>query len=362
MNRDFYLDLARAGTRMPLGTDLVLHEHADADAIRHDGPRLGEVILEAAQRYRTPLAVPLMDLTLEKAAIVELLGVAEEGEFHFESTPDEAPVNRFCQRLAGPLPACEQTYVDAIGHVARANTVLAVGMCIGPVSLMTKLLADPITPITMAGGGASGEDEPEVRRMEVALDLATRTVLRVIEAQIAVGAKAVMIAEPAANMVYFSPRQIRRGADVFERYALAPNRQVRAALARHGVDLLFHCCGELIDEMVRGFASLDPAVLSLGSSRTLWQDAALVPPSTVLFGNLPSKRFYSDTLITVDQVRQMSAELIARMRAVGHPFILGTECDVLHVPGCEHSLRAKVKAMLAVRSGDAATEKGVRTT
>ena len=122
--------------------------------------------------------------------------------------------------------------------------------------------------------------------------------------------------------------------------------EAAAELKENGVELFFHCCGELIDEMVVAFTSLDPAVLSLGSSRVLWQDAALVPKTTILYGNLPSKKFYSPTLFTRTQVSDGSRELIARMREIDHPFILGTECDVLHVPGCECTIRDKLDAIM----------------
>jgi hypothetical protein len=86
-------------------------------------------------------------------------------------------------------------------------------------------------------------------------------------------------------------------------------------------------------------------MLSLGSSRRLWEDAALVPKQTVLFGNLPSKRFYADDL-TCAMVRQQAGELCERMKAAHHPFILGSECDVLSVPGREEAIQSKVEAML----------------
>ena len=41
IDRSYLLDLAKRGLRMPIGTDLVLHEHSDAKAIATDGPRLG---------------------------------------------------------------------------------------------------------------------------------------------------------------------------------------------------------------------------------------------------------------------------------------------------------------------------------
>ena len=123
-------------------------------------------------------------------------------------------------------------------------------------------------------------------------------------------------------------------------------RRIKAFLDERGVDLIFHCCGELTDQMVQQYASLEPVILSLGSSRVLWEDARLVPKHVVLYGNLPSKRFYSDELVTREQVEQLSCELIARMREVGHPFILGSECDVLSVEGCEQTIKEKVQAFI----------------
>jgi uroporphyrinogen-III decarboxylase len=171
-------------------------------------------------------------------------------------------------------------------------------------------------------------------------------IARYHDAQIDAGAKAVIVCEPAANIVYFSPLQLRRTWGVFERLVMEPNRRLRERLAARGVDLIFHDCGELEDGMVERFATLDPAVLSLGSSRKLWEDARLVPKTTVLYGNLPSKKFYSDGLVDVAGVKAMTAELDSRLRATGHPYILGSECDVLSVAGCEDCIAAKVRAML----------------
>jgi uroporphyrinogen-III decarboxylase len=135
------------------------------------------------------------------------------------------------------------------------------------------------------------------------------------------------------------------GSDVFDRYVVAPNRRIRDLLGSLGADLFFHCCGEVTERMVRAFAGLDPAILSLGSSRKLWEDAALVPPSTVLYGNLPSKKFLLDELPR-EEVRKLARELLARMRAAGRPFILGSECDVLSVPGYHDVILEKVTAFL----------------
>ena len=75
MQRRFYLDLADAGLAMPIGTDLVLRAQPDAEAILLDGTRLGQVLEQAARRFDTPLALPTMDLELEKQFLLQTLGV-----------------------------------------------------------------------------------------------------------------------------------------------------------------------------------------------------------------------------------------------------------------------------------------------
>ena len=60
MDRKYYLDLAASELKMPIGTHLVLHEHADHAIIPDDGRRLGGVIEEAARRFHCPMALPLM--------------------------------------------------------------------------------------------------------------------------------------------------------------------------------------------------------------------------------------------------------------------------------------------------------------
>lgn len=349
MQRERYLDLAARGLRMPIGTDLLLHEQADPEAVMHDGAALGAVVVEAARRYGTPLAMPLMDLRIEKAAMLRALGVADADidAWHFTATPDDGAFDRIEKHLSFTAHARPLANVRAIEHVARHRDLVPVGMAIGPFSLMTKLLADPITPVYLAGSGLTAAEDEEVRCVERVLELATRVVLRSIDAQLDAGAQAVCICEPAANTVYLSPNQLASGSDLFERYVMSFNRRVKARIAQRGADLIFHDCGELLDDMIRQFATLDPAILSLGSSRKLWQDARLVPRSIVLYGNLPSKRFYDDALVSVADATRMSSELLERMQDVGHPFILGSECDVLSVKGCHETIKAKVAAMLA---------------
>ncbi len=351
MNRDFYVDLGHKGLRMPIGADLVLHEKSDPAAVLTDGEALGKVVEETARRYRTPLAFAHMDLQLEKTVMLDILGVpaSEIALFHFDGDPGPEAASRLRDGLCRPLHPAFRAHIESVGYIARRTDLVPIGMTIGPFSLMTKLLKDPITPIYLAGSGMTGGDDPDVALVERALELSLQVVLFSVEAQVRAGAKAVFMAEPAANLVYVSPKQIEAGSDIFDRYPMAADRQVKALLDRHDVDLVFHCCGELNDYMVAKFAALRPVILSLGSSRRLWEDARLVPKDIVLFGNLPSKHFYSDAVITRDQVEEQACELLYRMREAGHPFILGSECDILNVPGATATICGKVEAFVGCR-------------
>lgn len=339
VQRSFYLDLAASGHRAPIGTHLVLHTRKDADAVILDGLALGGVVAETAERFQTPLAIPLMDLTLEKAALLGGLGVApsETDAFHFNEPPADPGKLQITPRMRATC--------DAIHHVATKTSLLPIGMGIGPFSLMTKLVKDPITPVFLAGSGMALEEEPEIGIVESCLEVGTELILAYLAAQAEAGAKAIIVCEPAANLVYFSPNQLGESFEIFDRYVMEPMRRIKAMLYARGVDLIFHDCGELTNEMVARFSTLDPAVMSLGCSRRLWDDAALVAKSTVLYGNLPTKRFYSPQL-TVADVENLSLELLEKMSATGHPFILGSECDVLSVPGSEEEILSKVDAFM----------------
>ena len=352
MDRKFYLELAQHGARLPIGTHLVLHEKADHEEIIHDGARLGDVMIEAAHHYKSPLAIPLMDLALEKESLLTLLGVPAEAreKFHFAALPESGALEKV-KTDPFMIPRMNAT-CDAVRHVAGLEAqegVVSLGMGIGPFSLMTKLLSDPITPVFLAGSGLTAEDEEDVALLECVMDLSTEIIIRYLAEQAKAGAKAIIVCEPAANLVYFSPNQLAEGSDVFERFVMQPNLKIKESLDALGVDLIFHDCGELTDDMVKSFNRLRPVILSLGCSRTLWKDAALIGKDIVLYGNLPSKKFYSDEAVSTADVEHMTRELILKMRECGHPFILGTECDVLSVPGREETIRRKVDAMMSYK-------------
>lgn len=349
MERKFYLDLAAQGLSMPIGTDLVLKEKADHEARLLDGKLLGEVIVEAAKRFNTPLAFPLMDLAVEKEWMLSIAGIpAEEIEtYHFATCPDDSLMDKIKSGFRAAATPRINANCDALKFASAQKDIVPVGMAIGPFSLMTKLIADPITGVYLAGMGMTPDDDPEVALIEAALELSTEAIIASIRLQVAAGAKAICLCEPAANLVYLSPKQLEEGSDIFDRYVMKYNYRIRAVLKELDADLIFHDCGELTDGMVKSFDGLDPAIMSLGSPRTLWKDAALVSKKTVLFGNLPSKKFYSDKDMPESIVRSLAKELRSRMKDAGHPFILGSECDVLSVPGARDTIMSKVNALIS---------------
>lgn len=349
MDRDFYLNLASNGLRLPIATHLVLHENPDVEQVLLKGEELGKSIMETAKRYKSPLAVPLMDLSLEKDALLALLNIPEHEreKFHFNEAGDPAFVKTVAS--APFMTSRMMATCDAVRYVAereKQTGIFSLGMGIGPFSLMTKLLSDPITPVFLAGSGLTADDEEDVALLEWVMELTVQIIIRYLTAQSKAGAKAIILCEPAANLVYFSPNQMAEGSDVFERFVMEPNLKIKAVLDQLGTDLIFHDCGELTDGMVESFNRLRPVMLSLGCSRTLWNDAALVSKDIVLYGNLPSKKFYSDEAVSVADVETMTRELITNMKKAGHPFVMGTECDVLSVPGRDETIKRKVNAMM----------------
>jgi hypothetical protein len=175
-----FLKMARCGLRMPFGAHLVLHEPPDPEACKYDAELLGAVVEAAARRYRTPLAFPLMDLTLEKLDLLRFLGVsdAEAGVFHFSEAPPLKVVSEVVAASRRLFPLRITANQNGVRYIAERTDRLPVGMLIGPFSLMTKLVADPILPVAIAGSGVTAEEDPSVCLVERYMALAEATVLR----------------------------------------------------------------------------------------------------------------------------------------------------------------------------------------
>ena len=347
MDNNFYIDLARAGRCLPIATHLVLHEKKNPEAVLLNGTLMAAVMQEAAERFNNPMALSLMDLTLEKDILLRTMGVpADKTEaFHFVELPDP----ECCAKVTTDVDVLTLPRIkancEALSILRDRGNVIPIGMSIGPFSLLTKLVKDPITAIYMAGTGATPEDDDDVAMIHTILKLAETIIHASCAAQIKAGARAIFLCEPAANLVYFSPNQIRDGSTVYDDFVTQPNLRLKKLFDDTGTDLLFHDCGELIPEMVTSFGKLNPKIISFGSSVKLWEIEKYVAKDVVIFGNLPSKKFYSDEDVPLDGIAGRVAEIEEKLRPTGHPFIISSECDVLSMPGYEKTIMAKVNAM-----------------
>jgi uroporphyrinogen-III decarboxylase len=349
MDRNYYLQLAKEGARMVLATDMVLKEKANHEALLNEGDELGKIIIESSNRYDLPLALPFMDLSLEKEWLLTILGVEKSKieKYHFDTPLDESIIKQVKDKLETlTTPRIEAT-CKALTYVAQHSDKLPVGMCIGPFSLMTKLIAEPITPVFLAAMGGTAADDASIKNAEIILQLAELIIIRYIQKQATAGAKAICVCEPAANKVYISPETMTaEEGDIFDRYVIAINQRIADEMTRNGVDLIFHDCGDITPMMLKKISTLHPVILSLGSPVKLWDAAEIVPKDIVLFGNLPTKQFFMDETISPEKVEEISKELLTKMKATNHPFILGSECDVLSVPGYEKTILNKIDIML----------------
>lgn len=348
MSRQHYLDLAEKGLAMPLAVDLFVHRLSSPEKVEQDAAEMARVMAEAAGALATPLAVAPMDLRVEKAAVGELLGIAPEKweAFHLEDPLDPEQFDAIIGKIRGGfITQRMRVTIDALAAVSQRPGLVSVGMCIGPFSLVTKLMTDVITAFYLMGQELEPDDDEAVELADQLLRLSTELVVSYARAQVQAGANAVIVCEPAANKVYVSPNQMEDGSDIFERAVMVPNRRLRDGIEQAGGDLILHDCGELTDEMIRLLGTLRPVMLSLGSSVDLPSAAPLLPKDVVLFGNIPSKFFPRDGDMPLEKVEALCGDLHDRMKATGHPFILGSECDVLCVHGHEETIQRKTECI-----------------
>jgi len=97
-------------------------------------------------------------------------------------------------------------------------------MTIGPFSLATKPMADPITAAALLGSGVSAEADSQVKLLCDCLEAAESVVLSSVRRHLEQGARAMLVCEPAASAAFLSPRQIRRGSEAIWRKVEAMTR------------------------------------------------------------------------------------------------------------------------------------------
>ena len=221
-----------------------IHLDANPDAIPLDGNHLGQLIAKNAHQHHSKLAVPFLDLTIEKNIILEQLKLPLDHQFH-NPLPYET-VHDLCHRLQTAPTGRWKATVDAIAYIAQHTELTPVGLSTGPFTVMTQLVADAKAAVQQAGHGISAQDSPAVNLTEQMLDLALRVCIRVIASQLGAGAKVIIVCEPAVDQDCLQPV-------TFERYVLAPHRHIKEILNAAGAELIVHAPGKLTPEMRKAF-------------------------------------------------------------------------------------------------------------
>ena len=248
MTRSYFLDLARSGRACPMATDLVLNEEPDPEAARRDGDAAGPGRGTARAALglaawpcrswtcgsRRPTCWPAWESARKRRTGSTSPRPLDHGDAG-GAAGGEAPAVPEARHATGPC-----------GTSRDRPTSCPIGMTIGPFSLATKLMADPITAAALLGSGVTPEDDPQVKLLCDCLEAAEATVLESVRRQLEQGARAVLVCEPAASigLSLASPDQGRL-ADL----RAAGARAQRAARVRSSGtprrDLIFHDCGEL---------------------------------------------------------------------------------------------------------------------
>ena len=146
-----------------MATDLVLNEDPDPEATRADGIGWARSWNDPRAVPGSSLALPLMDLRLDKADMLSPLGIGEDeaDRFHFTAPLDQSTREAIQRNRPPTVPGVSRD--GALRYIASATDLLPVGMAIGPFSLATKLMADPITAVALLGSEVSPEADPQVK-------------------------------------------------------------------------------------------------------------------------------------------------------------------------------------------------------
>ena len=106
--------------------------------------------------------------------------MAEEDSdsFHFAEPIPDADFVRLLSGAGAVLVPGSVARDEALELIAAQDGLMPIGMLIGPFSLVTRLMKDPITAAGLAGGGMTAEDATEVRLLMQCLEVAEKLVLR----------------------------------------------------------------------------------------------------------------------------------------------------------------------------------------
>ena len=164
----------------PVGTDLIMHEEPAPEKIRNDGAALGRVI----EKSRSMLAHSVGG-SADGPAPGDMTSAGSRRSARgpgrhvsLSAAPlDDAALRRLTSEQPGTICAGSTARNRALAYVHTVPDLVAVGMAIGPFSLATRLMADPISAGAMAGSGVEESESDEVRLLWQCIRIAEAAVL-----------------------------------------------------------------------------------------------------------------------------------------------------------------------------------------
>ena len=260
-----------------------------------------------AQRWDALASVSLMDLSVEAEAFGSPVRFSDD-EVPTVTGPIVVDADS-AERLAVPQVGAARTgiYVSTIREAKKLITdrpVLA--GAIGPFSLSGRLM--DMTEIM-----ALCYEEPEL--VHQTLEKATQFLIAYNLALREAGADGILMAEPAAGLL--SPGLI---AEFSTPYV----KRIIAAVESQSCIVIYHNCGNTIP-LIQSILDTGAGAYHFGNAIDLAQMLPLIPPGTVVFGNVdPAGQFRNGT---PESMREATLDVLSKC-AKNDNFILSSGCDI----------------------------------
>lgn len=287
-----------------MGAGLTLREYL------HDGAALARAQLQERERYGTDAVFAFMDFGVEAEALGAGLRfyddrypdvldpvLTPDGDASALALPDP--------QVAGRMPTC----LDGLSRMRAAltDTALVAGAAAGPMTLSVQLYG-------IESALYVAIDDPE--RFAATLDFSTRLAIRFACAQLAAGAHAVIVFDPAASPAVVPP-------DFFRTYLMPRLSRLMSAVRSQGAAFTWlNIAGPtagILDCYPRIGADVATFDYYVGA-----EEACRLLPHTCLAGNLKSLDFLD---AAPEVVEEQARQLLAAFRGRGG-FLLSSGCEV----------------------------------
>jgi uroporphyrinogen decarboxylase len=247
----------------------------------------------------------MMDLTVE----CEALGIPIEMPLDAPPSVSRQPIlnSSDLEGLEIPDPPVSgrmPVFLEVVRYLKHGFPELLVGAYgIGPFTLAGELAGVESLSLLLY------QDPGLARRI---LGFSARVSETYLKAQLEAGAGMLVILEPSA--VLLSPR-------LFQDFCLPLLRKIIATLAG---PVILHICGDT-DHLLPAMAATGAQGLSLDARVDLLEAVRVVPPETVLVGNLHPVEVMVE--LAPRQVEEKTQDLLRRMQGIEN-FILSSGCDL----------------------------------